>query len=135
MTDKQAPVRHDILRQDAARRDRLPHRWEHMQVDVPDDLTGLEHLMIHRFQEPELDLVAEIREGIIVDFRLDSQEVVDAEPIPPPFTVETGTSDEPEHSPVFRSWRIPAHDLTIHVESWAERDGGGFVDVFGRRRR
>ena len=134
MTDKEPSVQHDIVRQDAEQRNRVPHRWEHMQIDIPDNLEDQMGLVVYTFTEPILDLVAEVRGGTIVDFQLIPERPVSIDPIPPPFEITSDIPEESsEHSPVFRSWHLPSYHLTVHVESWVEKEGGGFVDVFGRR--
>ncbi|MGE3800915.1 MAG: hypothetical protein AB7H80_07835 [Candidatus Kapaibacterium sp.] len=134
MTDKQLPTQHDIVRQDAERRNRVSHRWEHMQIDIPDDLEENTTIVVYTFVEPLIDLIAEVRGGVIIDFKLVPEVSTNIELIPPPFNLTSDTSSEAsEHSPIFRSWNVPQYRLTIHVESWVEKDGGGFVDVFGKR--
>ena len=134
MMDRHRVIPYDTIRKDAASRNHSNHRWEHVQVDVPNDLGNKERLLIHTFVEPLLDLVAEIQNGTIFSFHLISELDVEIESTPPPFDITTEQSDEAyKHSPIFCSWKIPAYRLTIHVESWAEKDGGGFVDVFGKR--
>ena len=132
MTDRKPFTSHSLVRHESERRD--AHRWEHMQIDVPVNLQGHNQLVIYTFVDPLLDLVAEVQEGLIVDFRLLSEVALEITSIPPPFNLADDPMGEAEeHSPIFRSWRIPSFDMTVHVESWVEKNGGGFVDVFGRR--
>lgn len=107
--------------------------WEHAQVDiVPDSLSDGEHL-VHRLRQWDLEIHAVIVKGVIVDFRVVSTGVAAVVPTLPPFDVTSEMYGQYRHSLVYRSWNVPTLGLTVHVESWADKGSGGFVDLFFRK--
>ena len=105
--------------------------WEHLQIDVSPEMLSVAESVIHSFLDTALTLGVVARDGCLVDFVLRSHDPA-IEPAAVPTPVD-GPDGAGQHSLLLRSWHIAAYDLSVHVESWVEEDGRGFVDVFGRR--
>ena len=102
--------------------------WEHLQIDISPEMLCVAESDIHTFLDTALTLGLVARDGRVVDFILRSHD-----PAIEPTALPTPGDGAGQHALLLRSWHVAAYDLSVHVESWVEEDGRGFVDVFGRR--
>lgn len=105
-------------------------QWEHIQIDIEAKHLSDGERLIHCFRDAGVELHAIVVDEAILDFRIAT--VAPVVPTLPPFDLSSESYGPYRHSLVYRSWRIPSMNLTIHAESWVDKGKGGFVDVFMR---